>query len=359
MGKYRGKTKNEDIQSISSSLKFISKLKPGEKVFVSSQSIYPDTYWNSVFRNIQGEGREKTYQFIQDKINDAMDVLNNYPLSNNESDIKICKNLIIDLINLNPSFESLKVTYINDQKYISNIESVSQDLNINIKEVCTRFNFDYIELTEEAKQIYVTSSITNTIDKNEIKEDKNQDKMKESVCKSPKSPRQSLNKKGLTLTESGNLNLGSVNGLKTDSKKKKINLSNKNPKLNDSKDSDYDNTNNDTGNNSNTNSDITDITTTDKDENNGTDMINTTESIETNETIITNNPNNKDKIEKTQSSVSGKKMDDNTVDLMTRIRQKQKGKTEKSYHQYDSFYRSSPEDIKNYQPDWKNGLGNK
>jgi len=145
--------KQSDIEKISSQLKFISKLEPGQKISVNSQYIQNNTYYTSMVRYLTGESREKVYEYICDVIKDSFSVLDSLSDSSNTYDIEICKNIIGDLINLKPGLANLKTTYRKDKNYVSKMETLVQNLNVKIQELCDKKNIDLTILTLELEKL--------------------------------------------------------------------------------------------------------------------------------------------------------------------------------------------------------------
>lgn len=151
MSTHKGIFKNSEIETISSKLKFISTLKKGQKISVSTNSIQDNTYWTSLMRSMTGENREKVYNFISDVIQDSLSILESLSNSNNEYDIKVCKNLITDLIYLTPGLQNLQETYKLDKMYVSKIMTLLQNLEVKIKELCDKRDIDYDEIFNETR----------------------------------------------------------------------------------------------------------------------------------------------------------------------------------------------------------------
>jgi len=151
MSSHKGIFKNSEIETISSKLKFISTLKKGQKISVSTNSIQDNTYWTSLMRSMTGESREKVYNFISDVVQDSLSILESLSNSNNEYDIKVCKNLITDLIFLTPGLQNLQETYKHDKMYVSKIMTLLENLEVKIKELCDKRDIDYDEIYNETR----------------------------------------------------------------------------------------------------------------------------------------------------------------------------------------------------------------
>lgn len=152
MSKHKGFFKESEIEKISSKLKFISKIEPGQKISVKSNYIQNNTYYTSVVRYLTGEDREKVYSFICDVIQDSFSVLDSLSDSSNDYDIKICRNMIADLIDLKPGLDNLKKTYHKDKNYVSKMETLTQNLDVKIEELCNKKNISLEQIIKEKKE---------------------------------------------------------------------------------------------------------------------------------------------------------------------------------------------------------------
>ena len=151
MSNHKGIFKNSEIETLSSKLKFVGKIKSGQKINVETQSIQENTYWTSMSRTMSGESRNKVYNYISDVIQDSLSILDSLSNSSNEYDIKVCKNLITDLINLNPGVTSLQETYASDKMYVAKLQTLSENLEVKLKELCSKRTISYDELFELAQ----------------------------------------------------------------------------------------------------------------------------------------------------------------------------------------------------------------
>jgi len=134
-------------------LKFIARIKPGEKIYVNSRSIGRDCIMTSVYRTFLGwgESREKTLNFIQEKCDEAHKCLEK--LSEDKSmsvngmgmvQNSIYDDLIAELIkSLKSIFQGLagiRKTYEDDRMFTSKIDTFRQNLVIRINNFITMNN---------------------------------------------------------------------------------------------------------------------------------------------------------------------------------------------------------------------------
>lgn len=164
MSKHKGIFKNSEIENISSRLKFIGTLKPKQKINVSRKSIQDPTYWNSLVRSVTGESRQRVYNFISDTIHDALSVLDSLGNSKSDSDVQVCRNLITDLIYLNPGLANLQQTYKSDRMYVSKIITLMENLEVKLRELCQKQLIDYdeklVEAQDQMKELLESSELT-------------------------------------------------------------------------------------------------------------------------------------------------------------------------------------------------------
>lgn len=147
MSTHKGIFKNSEIETLSSRVKFIGKLQPGQKICVSNQSIQENTYLTSFSRSLTGENREKVYTYISDTIQDSLDVLNSLVNTNNEYDVRVCRNLIMDMISMEPGLNNQETTYKNDKMFVSKIQTLRENLEVKLRELCNkRDDLDYEDL---------------------------------------------------------------------------------------------------------------------------------------------------------------------------------------------------------------------
>jgi hypothetical protein len=187
MSKHKGFFKESEIEKISSKLKFISKIDPGQKISVNSNYIQNNTYFTSVVRYLTGENREKVYNYICDVVQDSFSVLDSLSDSSNDYDIKICRNLIGDLLELKPGLQNLKQTYSRDKNYVSKMETLGQNLDVKIEELCNKKDISLSQIIadkeelkkKEALELELEAKKVKSIDTEEKKVNETKDKKSE------------------------------------------------------------------------------------------------------------------------------------------------------------------------------------
>ena len=130
-------------QEIVSRLKFIGKLKKGEKINTYHMYVEPEgiftllkrTFWNN-------DNRNNTLTFIQDTISRAFDLLRNHSNSDKDSDKILAANLVKDLKGVGSGLINIKITYLNDTKFCCDIDTLSEYINARLCQ------FSNIEINE-------------------------------------------------------------------------------------------------------------------------------------------------------------------------------------------------------------------
>lgn len=130
------------VQDIVSKLKFLSKIKKGEKLDVNSLLLYPDNFQTTVYRTLmtKGESRTATLKFMITLFNDAFDLASKY-LRKDDVFLKEIGNMIVSSLQESKSgIEGFIGTYSDDRMFVAQLETLNKtldaklvDLNRNIK----------------------------------------------------------------------------------------------------------------------------------------------------------------------------------------------------------------------------------
>lgn len=153
------------VQSVISKLKFISKIKEGEKIDVSTLTLCDNTWLSSLYRTLlrRGESREATLIFIRGVLGEAFDLAYNYLCREERFYKDIGKTIIISLQESKSGLSQLANSYLDDRMFISKIEALISTLDTKIKDL--------------ERQICVKKGKTNT--NKDINKDANKDTNKE------------------------------------------------------------------------------------------------------------------------------------------------------------------------------------
>ena len=122
-------------QEIVSRLKFIGKLKKGEKINTHHMYVEPEgiitllkrTFWNN-------DNRNNALAFIQDTIARGFDLLRNHKHSDKESNKILANNIIKDLKSAATGLLNIKSTYINDTKFCCDIDTILEYITARLSQ---------------------------------------------------------------------------------------------------------------------------------------------------------------------------------------------------------------------------------
>ena len=116
-----------------SRLKFIGKIKAGEKLNLRNMALQTNSFVTQFLRTIfQDDNRNKTLLFLQDTIIKTFDLIKFYEETRNISEEFLFHNIIIDLVNAKKGLENLKKTYINDIKFICDLDVIIQMIDLKL-----------------------------------------------------------------------------------------------------------------------------------------------------------------------------------------------------------------------------------
>lgn len=125
------------IDTVISNLKFIGKIQVGDKINIHDKSIYKNLTWfDTLLRQFYyGDSRQHALFFIQDTINNALEILDYRNLGKEPENIEFCKNLINDLKNALKGLENIRETYIDDIKFGCDIDTIHERIVSKMKQV--------------------------------------------------------------------------------------------------------------------------------------------------------------------------------------------------------------------------------
>lgn len=121
-------------QEIISKLKFIGKLKKGEKIntrhmYVQQAGI--GTSFSRTFINLDNRGNG--LNFCQETISRAFELLITYERSEKNSEKVLFNNLLLDLKNATTGLNNLKYTYITDTKFCCDMDTLLENINAKLQ----------------------------------------------------------------------------------------------------------------------------------------------------------------------------------------------------------------------------------
>lgn len=124
-----------DYKETLSNLKFISRIKPEEKINVKYMYVQQDGFFTKISRTIYFETRQSTLNFIENTINSAFEVLNRYKTSDlsnkhkHEFGLQMHKNMLDDIRLCKNGIKNLKETYVSDRKYCCDLDTILENID--------------------------------------------------------------------------------------------------------------------------------------------------------------------------------------------------------------------------------------
>lgn len=151
----------ENSKEIISRLKFIGRIKPGEKINTKYMFVQQNSLYTSIYRTLfNRDNRENALQFIQETLYRAYDLITLLELSDKDSNKMVCINILKDLENVKTGISNLKETYTTDIKFCCDIDTILQHLDAKIVEINN--SLPVFEHTTNSIPIQIPSSVTVT-----------------------------------------------------------------------------------------------------------------------------------------------------------------------------------------------------
>jgi hypothetical protein len=113
-----------DVQSLISNLKFISKVRPGEKFNITAMTVVENSWWNRAIRTFTGtESRTRTYKFIYNVVQNSIKIAELNLSSNSQREKQLGELILSQLEESQHGLESLIETYGDDRMFTSCLET--------------------------------------------------------------------------------------------------------------------------------------------------------------------------------------------------------------------------------------------
>jgi hypothetical protein len=120
-------------QEIISRLKFIGKLKKGEKINTRHMYVQPDGFGTSLSRTfVYQDNRGNALNFCQETISRAFELLVTYERSYKNTEKVLFRHLVKDLQQATTGLTNLKFTYISDTKFCCDMDTLLQSINARL-----------------------------------------------------------------------------------------------------------------------------------------------------------------------------------------------------------------------------------
>lgn len=131
-------------------LKFIARLKKGDKINVKNMYIQQMTLYNRIDRSFfNHDDRSNTYLFISDIIKKGFDLFTHHITSPNPYNEILCSNIFTDIQNTKQGLIHLKETYADDVMFTCKIDSLIEDIHARLTELAVKHK---IKFEDEKKE---------------------------------------------------------------------------------------------------------------------------------------------------------------------------------------------------------------
>ena len=133
----------DNNQEIISRLKFIGKLKKGEKINTRYMYVQPDGFGTMLSRTFfYQDNRGNTLNFCQETINRSFELLITYERSENQSDKVLTTHLLNDLKQATTGLINMKTTYVTDTKFCCDMDTLLEYINAKLDKYNKQSNED-------------------------------------------------------------------------------------------------------------------------------------------------------------------------------------------------------------------------
>lgn len=130
---FRVSGNEQRVNEIVSKLKFISKVKPHQKINVNSLFVRDPGWYTTAIRSVNpDENRSSTLLFLERTISDAISLYLYYRNYNNDFHRKLAELLRLNLESSKDGLNSLCRTYAEDNMYASKIETIKAMIDTEI-----------------------------------------------------------------------------------------------------------------------------------------------------------------------------------------------------------------------------------
>ena len=126
----------ENHSDVLSKLKFISKIRKGEKINVKYMFIQPDNITTKISRTLYNvDNRMNTLNFIENTIQRCFEIIILHSNSERQYDVQLRENIIIDLQEAKIGLLNIKETYIDDIMFRCKIDTFIQDIEAKLQDM--------------------------------------------------------------------------------------------------------------------------------------------------------------------------------------------------------------------------------
>jgi hypothetical protein len=122
-------------QEIVSSLKFIGKVKKGEKINTHHMYVQPEGIFTNLKRTFWiRDNRNNTLTFIQDTISRSFELLLTYERSEKEIQKLLAEKIVKDLRIASISLQNFQSTYFDDTKFCCDIDTIIEHISAKLSQ---------------------------------------------------------------------------------------------------------------------------------------------------------------------------------------------------------------------------------
>ena len=123
----------DNTQETISKLKFIGRIKKGDKINTKHMYVQPSGFGTSISRTFfNQDNRGNALSYCQETVNRSFELIISYQRSSSEADKAIFNNIIEDLNNSMGGIANLKTTYITDTKFCCDMDTLLQSISAKI-----------------------------------------------------------------------------------------------------------------------------------------------------------------------------------------------------------------------------------
>jgi len=124
------------VYLVLSKLKFLSKIKPNEKINVKNMTLVEhDRFQVNLYRFVYGESRQTTLDFINSVLSEAIDICSSYLFREEKFYRQIGGMLLEGVEECRQGITNLTTTYTDDRMFVSKLDTLMKTLNIKMDEL--------------------------------------------------------------------------------------------------------------------------------------------------------------------------------------------------------------------------------
>jgi len=147
---------NNTFAELLSNLKFLSKINKDQKINVRDMFIQENNWTTSLSRTVyKVDNRKNTLHFIQNLITTSFSTCKSLIHSDNKSYYTMAQSLLKGLLNSRKGIENLKYTYKDDIHFACILDTIIENINVQI----TEFNDIHIDWDDEEDNKIKTDTI--------------------------------------------------------------------------------------------------------------------------------------------------------------------------------------------------------